>query len=177
MRYAVAALMSRIVTTGPIVLLGLLAATFHVGASPIRRNIATGRAIEMPSMFSKPTEVSLPALTNARRAQILEPPDSSTSSARFKSSVTAGTFGAQGPAPNDKMSTGTYTPISRPTDIELDTQSNWVLGSSDNDAERPARIPIPHPQTRDRSIGASIRSLRAISKVGPGDEDDKGQVN
>lgn len=131
----------------------------------------------MPSMFSKPTEVSLPALTNARRAQILEPPDSLTSSARSKSSLTAGTFGAQGQAPSNEMSTGTDTHTSRPTDIELDTQSNWVLNSSDNDEDKPARIPFPHPQTRDRSIGASIRFLRAISKVGPGDEDDKGQVN
>lgn len=157
--------------------MALLAATFHVGASPIRRDIATEAASEAPSMLSRPTEVSLPVLINGRRAHLIMPPDWFKSS-RIKPSFNAGAFGAPGQDPTGERRGRVNSLISRPADVSMDAENNWVLGSiGEGEEKTTARVEFSPDRPKIRSFGASVHSIRSISKAGPGDEADQKQVS
>ena len=156
-------------------LLGLLAVTFHVGASPLRRTIVTEMASEMPTSFSTPTEVSLPVTINGRRARIIMP-KANLASTRSSTCSSARTLSAQGRAPSEVKLADEDSPSYKPGDLSLDIQDHWVLGVFGDGEEKAARVSFSPPPSYGGTIGASFQSLRTISKAGPGNEANEWQV-
>lgn len=158
------------------VFLGILATTFHVGASRIQRNSATETAGMTPTMSSTPTEVSVPERINGRRVRTIMP-GSGLAPTQSKLRSAAGTFGDQGRGPSDSRPAVTDSPSPGSKGSSLDIPSNQVPSVFDDDAENAARVSCSPCPSKGQFVCASMKSLRTIAMAGPGKETDKKQVN
>ena len=166
----------RIVTIGPIVFLGLLGVTFHIGARSTRRASLNQCKINARRGFRKPTELSVPVWTKKIAYPAIMPETTSTSPQSMPR-ATVGTSRAHARELSEKGLAGTDNSTNS-VEVARDVHEEWAFdvgskGEVEVEAEEVCSI---SPPPTERTIGASTRSLRSIRKAGPGNKTNPEQV-
>ena len=163
----------RIVTIGPMVLLGLLGITFCIGVRSTRPGLYTETFGTSPWRFMTLNEVSVPAQIYRRNAELLvsrevfASPLCKLNTTSDESRIQCRVLSQRG-----LISTGEHLPNSSGSTFNI--QRNWSL-SSRREAEV-AGTSFSRAGFNQSSFGTSTQSIRGVSEAGPGKKTDSEQV-